>query len=71
MDAPRPVSGTMELLDPNTCEVLDRKEIPNVPTIVSPTVDESRSAGVSMVLMLNERLDEKDLRPPNFAGCIE
>jgi hypothetical protein len=71
INAPQPLTGTVELLDPRTCETLDQRDIPAVSSIISAIVDESRPSGLSLAIMLNDRLTRSDPRPPNFLGCTE
>ena len=70
IQSPQPIAGTVELIDPKTCELLDQRDIPAKTSIISPVVDASRPRGLSLAIMLDDRLTHEDRRSPNFQGCI-
>lgn len=63
-----PVVGTLELVDPQTCEVYDRDAIPETPTLIDPGDLDAVPPDYELGLVLGEAVSGLGAQP-NFDGC--
>jgi hypothetical protein len=63
-----PVHGTMYLVDPSTCDVLDQRAIPSGDSIVLLEVDGSAPGAYAMYPHA-DRLTNTPVSPSNFQRC--